>query len=60
MYRMAFIEIYPDDCDERHLLMTRQDYGRDWFQERPGPGPQLADFGPYGLVLHLTKAEMNF
>jgi hypothetical protein len=32
---------------------------RCYFQELPGPGPQLADFGQFSLVLHLTTDEMN-
>jgi hypothetical protein len=42
---------------ERHLEMTSSDAGRCWFQERPGPGPQLADFGPFASILYLTPAE---
>ena len=59
--REAYIEIWPDDCvGERHLAMTSSpDAGRCWFQERPGPGPKLEDFGEFECVLHLTTAEMN-
>ena len=56
--REAFIELWPND-GERHLVMTNSNTGRCWFQERPGPGPQLADFGEFACVLHLTSAEMN-
>ena len=57
--REAFIEIGL--CDgETHLVMTSSpDAGRCWFQERPGPGPQLSDFGKFAHVLHLTPAEMD-
>ena len=58
--RSAFIEILAEDCVERHLVMTNPpDAQQCSFQERPGPGPQLADFGEFGLVLRLTTAEMN-
>jgi hypothetical protein len=58
---VVFIEIWPDDCvGERHLVMTSSpDAGLCWFQERPGPGPKLEDFGEFECVLHLTTAEMN-
>ena len=60
VYREAFIEILADDCIERHLVMTSPpDAQRCFFQERPGPGPQLADFGKFDLVLALTPAEME-
>ena len=59
--RSAFIEILAEDCVERHLVMTSlPDAQQCFFQERPGPGPKLADFGEFGMVLHLTTAEMNF
>jgi len=58
--REAFIEIGNFD-GERHLVTTSPpDEPRCYFQEMPGPGPQLADFGEFGLVLHLTRFEMNF
>jgi hypothetical protein len=58
--RQAFIEIGDCDCDgARHLVMTGSDTGTYWFQEQPGPGPQLADFGEFACVLHLTPAEME-
>lgn len=57
--REAFIEMWSHD-GERHLVMTRADVGRYWFQEQPGPGPQLADFGEFSLVLQFTEDEMNF
>ena len=59
VYREAFVEICVGCPDERHVVMTGSDGGRYWFQEEPGPGPQLADFGPFAYVLHLTAAEMN-
>jgi hypothetical protein len=59
--RSAFIKILAEDCAERHLVMTSlPDAQQCFFQERPGPGRKLADFGEFGLVLHLTTAEMNF
>ena len=58
--REAFIEMWPHD-GERHLVMTSApDAGRCWFpRANSGPGPQLADFGEFSLVLHVTEAEMN-
>lgn len=60
--RQAFIEIFSDDsdCAERHVeLLSDRSESRWYFQEKPGPGPQLDDFGKFGLVLWLTYAEMN-
>jgi hypothetical protein len=58
--REAFIEILADDCVERHLVMTSPpDAQRCFFQQEPGPGPQLADFGEFSLALYLTPAEME-
>ena len=60
LQRDAFIEILAEDCVERHLVMTSPPNAqRCFFQERPGPGPQLADFGEFSFVMHLTYAEMN-
>jgi predicted GH43/DUF377 family glycosyl hydrolase len=58
--REAWIEISPTDIvGEQHLVLTSIWRGRWWFQERPGPGPQLSDFGEFVSVLHLTTDEMN-
>lgn len=35
---------------ERHLEMTSSGGGRCWFEERPGPGPQISDFGKFKSV----------
>jgi hypothetical protein len=56
--REAFIVWDPFD-GEKHLKITSSDAGRCWFQEMPGPGPQLSDFGKFALILHLTPAEMD-
>jgi hypothetical protein len=56
--RQAFVVMGFFD-GERHLVMTHSDGGRCWFQEQPGSGPQLADFGEFALILHLTEAEAN-
>jgi hypothetical protein len=32
---------------ERHLVMTGEGEGRVYFEERPGSGPQLSDFGEF-------------
>jgi hypothetical protein len=56
--RGALIEM--EFCDgETHLVMTSSDARQCWFQVRPGPGPQLADFGEFAAVLYLTPAEME-
>jgi hypothetical protein len=58
--RQAFIELGVPDCDgARHLVMTGSGNCQWWFQEQPGPGPQLADFGEFACVVHLTPAEME-
>jgi hypothetical protein len=60
--RGALVEILPFDyVGERHLVMTGfADAGQDRFQERPGPGPQLVDFGEFAFALGLTTLEMGF
>jgi hypothetical protein len=59
-FRSAFIEVLAEDCVERHLVMISPlDAQQCFFQERPGPGPKLVDFGEFGMVLHLTTDEMN-
>ena len=58
--RSAFIETLAEDCVERHLVMISPPGDQQcFFQERPGLGPKLADFGEFGMVLHLTTDEMN-
>jgi hypothetical protein len=57
--RSAFIETLAGDCVERHLVMISPPGDQCFFQERPGLGPNLADFGQFGMVLHLTTDEMN-
>ena len=56
--REAFIVSGPYN-GERHLEMTSSDDCRCWFRERPGPGPQLSDFGEFASVLGFTEAEAN-
>jgi len=59
-YREAIVEICCEPCpDGRHLVMTGSDGGRYFFQEVSGPGPHLADFGEFDLVLGFTPAEME-
>ena len=57
--RQAFIEM-GYFAGERHLILTSPP-GQPacYFQEMPGPGPQIADFGKFSFVLVLTSAEMN-
>ena len=40
---------------ETHLEMTCTDGGLCWFLERPGPGPQISDFGEFSVVVHFTE-----
>jgi len=57
--REAFI-VMGDFTGERHLKMAGSaDEVRCCFQEMPGPGPQLANFGEFALVVHLTRAEAD-
>ena len=57
--REAFIVLGAFE-GERHLELTSApDAGRCWFEQRPGPGPQLSDFGEFALVLALTEDEAN-
>ena len=58
--RSAFIETLAEDCVERHLVMISPPSDQQcFFQEKPGLGPKLADFGEFRMVLHLTTDEMN-
>jgi hypothetical protein len=43
----------------RHLVASHSDGLRCWFLERPGPGPQIEDFGKFECVVQLTADEMN-
>ena len=58
--RAAFFVLAGDGGREHHLEITSCDGGRVWFQERPGPGPQLADFGHFAQVVDFTDDEANF
>ena len=40
-----------------HLALTSSDGGCCWFQQQPGPGPQISDFGEFSLVVHFTEFE---
>ena len=44
---------------EQHLVMVGSPGQVCYFQQVPGPGPQLADFGEFASVLCLTPAEME-
>ncbi|HEV3331396.1 MAG TPA: hypothetical protein VG096_10465 [Bryobacteraceae bacterium] len=59
VYREAFVEICPDCPGERHVVMIGSNGIRSFFQETPGPGPQLSDFGEFAFVLDVTPAEMD-
>jgi hypothetical protein len=57
--RQAWVVLGDCDGGETHLEMSGS-YGlRSRFQEKPGPGPQLEDFGTFSLVLIVTQAEDN-
>jgi hypothetical protein len=59
--RDALIETLSGWDGERHLAMvSAPDAERCIFQERHGPGPQLADFGEFSWVLRLSSDEMQF
>jgi len=61
VYREAWVEMCAGNCVETHVETTSTvDDGRWYFEELPGPGPQLSDFGQFSLVMYLTTAEMNF
>jgi len=56
--RGAIIVMCGEDCDERHLEMTSPPASLECtFVEKPGPGPQLQDFGEFGPVVWFTPAE---
>jgi hypothetical protein len=58
-YREAFVVSGGID-GERHLVMDSDPAAsRCYFHEDPGPGPQIADFGAFDLVLYVTQAEMD-
>ena len=56
-YRQAIVETVDWNDGERHVVVV--DAGRCHFRELPGPGPQLADFGEFSLVVRMTSAEME-
>jgi hypothetical protein len=58
--RHAIIQI--GDCDSdgaQHLVMVSSGEGGCSFEQQPGPGLQLSDFGKFVWVLYLTSAEAN-
>jgi hypothetical protein len=59
--RQAWVEICHGNCAETHVVLTCDvDDTRWYFQELPDPGKQLADFGRFSLVMHLSSDEMRF
>ena len=58
-YRQALIVFEgSDDAGESHLvLLSPADNPRYYFERRPGPGPQIADFGKFDQVLCVSHAE---
>lgn len=60
LYREAFILIDADVTGERHLAMlSPEEQARCYFQEMPGPGPQLVDFGKFSTVVAFTPDEWD-
>jgi hypothetical protein len=58
-YREALI-VYEgrDAAAESHLVLVGPaDNPRCYFERRPGPGPQIADFGKFDQVLCVSHAE---
>jgi len=58
----AFVVKLPDDfIGDRHLVLTSSaGDGWLWFEERPGPGPNLGALGTFKSVVELSADEANF
>ncbi len=56
--REAFVVLGTHE-GERHLELSSSDGGRCWFQEKPGPRPQISDLGRFSAVMGVTQAEDN-
>ena len=56
-HKLAIVAMCDWNDGERHVVST--DAARCNFRELPGPGPQLADFGKFSLVVYMTPAEME-
>ena len=57
--REAWVVLGDSDGGETHLEMSGSYKGRYRFEEKPGPGPQLRDFGTFSCVMTVTQAEDN-
>ena len=56
--RSALVKMSLDFSDSpRHLEVVYQAQGHYTFQEAPGPGPKLEDFGEFDSVIWLTPFE---
>lgn len=56
--REALIVLCVEDCAEKHLETANPPESSRWiFEQMPGPGPQLEDFGEFGTVVWFTPAE---
>ena len=60
-YPEAWVELCAGRSVEKHVVLTSAAEGGRWyFQELPGPGKQLADFGKFSMLMEMTTCEMNF
>jgi hypothetical protein len=59
--REAWVELRAGSSVETHFVTTSNADDRRWyFQQLPGPGKQLSDYGHFSLVMYLTSHEMRF
>jgi len=59
--RSALVRQLLDLSDgERHLEVVWHSQGHYTFQEAPGPGPRLKDFGKFDSVVCLSPFEVDF
>jgi hypothetical protein len=59
--REAWIVTDPSDTAAEHhlVLVSPANARRCQFEQRPGPGPQLADFGEFDMFIELSSDEMK-
>jgi hypothetical protein len=57
--RDAIIILSDKLADEYHLVTSQPGATARLFQQAPGPGKQLWDFGRFTTVVHLTSDEAN-
>jgi hypothetical protein len=56
--KWAIVEFYPIE-GEKHLELVSSGPGQCQFIERPGPGPQLKDYGDFDPVFYMSECEMR-